>query len=192
MLNLFYKQAKYMDEILQYMLSGECIMFLLCHETENPIQVWKKMIGNKDPAEAKKQDPNSLRAIHGSSLIRNEFHGSDDPFSANKERDIFKFPIPQKVPEFKFDKMLVSMETLHKFLYPPNLEHSNALERLDIFAIYGPCINYHSVDQCLCKNCAVIGKEHLEEVRATLIQSEQAKLGIKVRQPPPSNTTSRT
>lgn len=42
--------------------------------------------------------------------------------------------------------MLVSLETLYKFLFPPNLEHSNLLERLDIFAIYGPCVNYHSVD----------------------------------------------
>ena len=52
------------------------------------------MIGNKDPVEAKKQDPQSLRALYGVSLIKNEFHGSDDPSSANKERDIFKFPIP--------------------------------------------------------------------------------------------------
>lgn len=46
-----------MEDILTYMLSGECIMLLLCHETENPIAVWKKMIGNKDPVEAKKSDP---------------------------------------------------------------------------------------------------------------------------------------
>ncbi|CAD8175836.1 unnamed protein product [Paramecium octaurelia] len=187
-LNLFYKQQKYMDEIMTYMLSGECVMFLLCHETENPILVWKKMIGNKDPIEAKKADPQALRAIYGTSIIKNEFHGSDDPFSANKERDIFKFPIPQKIPDFKFDKMLVSLETLFKFLYPPNLEHSNALERLDIFAIYGPCVNYHSVDQCLCRECALIGKEHLEGVRESLITSEQTKLGIKIR-PQPTTAT---
>jgi len=83
-----------MDEIMTYMLSGECIMFLLCHETENPITVWKKIIGNKDPIEAKKLDPNCLRSLYGSTIIKNEFYGSDDPFSANKERDIFKFPIP--------------------------------------------------------------------------------------------------
>lgn len=42
--------------------------------------------------------------------------------------------------------MLITEEQLFKFICPPNLEHSNALERLDIFAIYGPCVNYHSVD----------------------------------------------
>lgn len=91
-------------------------------------------------------DPNCLRAQHGTTAVRNEFHGSDNPYSANKERDIFKFPIPQKVPDFHFDRMLVSLESLFKFLYPPNLEHSNANERMDLFALYGPTVNYHSVD----------------------------------------------
>jgi nucleoside diphosphate kinase len=52
------------------------------------------MIGASDPIEAKKSSPDSLRAKFGSSQIKNEFHGSDTPFDANKERDIFKFPIP--------------------------------------------------------------------------------------------------
>ena len=87
-----------------------------------------------------------MRALFGTSIIKNEFHGSDNPQGANKERDIFRFPIPQKVPEFKFNKMLVSLENLFKLLYPPNLEHSNANERMDLFAMYGPSVSYHSVD----------------------------------------------
>ena len=55
------------------------------------------MIGSSDPIEAKKSEPNSLRSKFGKDWIRNEFHGSDSPFDANKERDVFKFPIPQKV-----------------------------------------------------------------------------------------------
>lgn len=54
--------------------------------------------------------------------------------------------------------MLLSLETIFKFLYPPNLEHSNANERMDLLALYGPVVNYHSVDQCLCKTCSRIGK----------------------------------
>ena len=50
---------------------------------------------------------------------------SDNRFGANKDRDIFQFPIPQKVPDFKFDKFLISKEMLMKFLHPPHLEHSN-------------------------------------------------------------------
>jgi nucleoside diphosphate kinase len=29
------------------------MVLLLCHETENPIKIWKKLIGHMDPNEAK-------------------------------------------------------------------------------------------------------------------------------------------
>ena len=67
---------------------------------ESPIVRWKKMIGDKEPAEDKAKDPNSLRAKYGVDIIRNAFHGSDDPKSANKERDVFLFPVPEKPPDF--------------------------------------------------------------------------------------------
>lgn len=35
------------------MLSGECCVILMCHETENPIEKWKNMIGHKNPETAK-------------------------------------------------------------------------------------------------------------------------------------------
>jgi nucleoside diphosphate kinase len=75
------------------MLSGESTILLLCNEKEDPIEKWKKMIGNKDPVEAKKEGEN-LRAIYGESIIKNELHGSDDVFDSNKERDTFRFRIP--------------------------------------------------------------------------------------------------
>lgn len=31
-------------------------------------------------------------------------------------------------------------------MFPPNLEHSNSTGRLDLFALYGPTVNYHSVE----------------------------------------------
>lgn len=50
-LNVFYKHHKkdYHDDICDYMLSGECCVILMCHETENPITFWKEIIGYKDP-----------------------------------------------------------------------------------------------------------------------------------------------
>jgi hypothetical protein len=82
------------------------------------------------------------------------------------------------VPEFSFNKMLISLENLFKFLYPPNLEHSNANERMDLFALYGPSVNYHSVDNCFCTPCSRICKALLEEVKDRKIADERAKLGI--------------
>ena len=35
------------------MLSGDSVVLLLCHETENPIEKWKKLIGKCDPEVAK-------------------------------------------------------------------------------------------------------------------------------------------
>jgi len=45
-------------------------------------------------------------------------------------------------------------------LFPPNLEHSNSSGRLDLFALYGPIINHHSVDYCFssANGCQAPGK----------------------------------
>ena len=47
------------------MTSGDCLVLLLTHETEDPIKKWKEMIGDKDPEKAKSDNPESLRAIYG-------------------------------------------------------------------------------------------------------------------------------
>lgn len=59
----------------------------------------------------------------GISII--DVNSSDDILQANKERDIFKFPIPQKIPDFKFDKYMISKGMILKFLHPPHIEHSD-------------------------------------------------------------------
>ena len=42
------------------------------------------MIGPMDPEQAKKNNPNSLRAKYGTSIVKNEFFGSDNASDANK------------------------------------------------------------------------------------------------------------
>lgn len=106
-----------------------------------------------------REDPKSLRGKYGKDIIQNGLHGSDDPRSANKERDIFLFQIPERPPAFECIKQKISLETIFKFLYPPNLEHANSTGRLDLIALYGPIVNYHSVDSCFCRNCMKIAKE---------------------------------
>lgn len=93
-------------------------------ENGDPISIWKKMIGPVDPDQAKKSDPESLRAKNGKSLIKNEFGGSDNPIEANKERKIFNFRIPQKPPEFYDDPYKITIKSIKQFLHPPNLEHT--------------------------------------------------------------------
>lgn len=138
------------------------------------------MIGPSNPEVAKRDKPDSLRAVYGISYIKNEFHGSDDPISANRERDIFKFPIPQKIPVFTYDVYKIKLEMLFKFLYPPNIEHPRVNARLDVFGLYGPIVNHHSVDTCFCKNCMKFAKEYVLEQKQKKYIKEMTKMGIEV------------
>ena len=40
-------------------------------ENKDPIDMWKKMIGPMNPEDAKKSDPESLRAKYGKSIVKN-------------------------------------------------------------------------------------------------------------------------
>lgn len=147
---------------------------------ESPIVRWKNLIGNKDPEVAKTEDPlpagkvpnpetedgepqidstqPRIRGIYGKDAIRNAFWGSDDAKAANKERDVFLLPIPERPPPFSYIKTKVTIDNILKFMFPPNLEHSNSTGRLDIFALYGPTVLYHSVDSCFCVDCTPLAK----------------------------------
>lgn len=127
--NLYYKHEKkpYFTDLVSYNSTGESLVLLLSHKSEDPISLLQTVIGDKDPAEAKKLDPDCLRAKHGKDIIKNEFYCSDDQLGANKDRDIFMFPIPQKEPDFKMESKKVSLSMLWSFLHPKNMEHSEVV-----------------------------------------------------------------
>lgn len=54
-INLYYKHTEkdFFDNMVKFMMNGESVILLLTAEGENPIQKWKKFIGNPDPVEAK-------------------------------------------------------------------------------------------------------------------------------------------
>ena len=113
-LNLFYpyRNATFFADIQEHMMTADSIVLLLINKVdsvydeekeedvklEDPITRWKKMIGDKEPSEAKTKDANCLRAKYGVDLIKNGFHGSDDPKGANKERDVFLFLFQRNHP----------------------------------------------------------------------------------------------
>lgn len=72
------------------------------------------------------------------------------------------FQIPERPPPFEYERTKISMETIFAFLYPTNLEHANSTGRLDLLALYGPIVNYHSVDSCFCTMCVKVAKSQLE------------------------------
>jgi hypothetical protein len=40
-----------------------------------------------------------------------------------------------------------------KFLFPEKPNHPDVSGRLDIFAKYGPVLDYHMLDLCFCRDC---------------------------------------
>jgi nucleoside diphosphate kinase len=192
-LNLLYpyRNATFFADIQEHLMTAESIVMVLINKVEtvydeqkdedvkleSPIVRWKALVGDKNPNDARASDPKSLRAIYGIDIIKNAFHGSDDPKSANKERDIFLFPIPERPPEFSYIRTKITMDTILKFLFPPNLEHSNSTGRLDLFALYGPIVCYHSVDACFCGKCTKIAKAQLEESIKEKQALERKRLG---------------
>lgn len=172
---------------------------------ESPIVRWKQLIGNKDPDAAKTEEPlpslkvanpdpeaeekeidevqNRLRGVFGKDSIRNAFWGSDDAKAANKERDIFLLPIPEKPPAFSYIKTKVSIDNILKFMFPPNLEHSNSTGRLDLFALYGPTVLYHSVDSCFCSDCTPLAKNQLKLAIYKRQEAARKKSGLSADDP---------
>jgi hypothetical protein len=119
----------------------------------------------------------------------NGVHGSDDPKAANKERDIFLFQIPERPPAFEYDKSKIALDTIFKFLYPTNLEHANSTGRLDLLALYGPIVNYHSGDSCFCNSCVRTAKDQLELKIKEKTLSERRKSGMTQESSPSKNKT---
>jgi nucleoside-diphosphate kinase len=56
---------------------------------EGAIAKWRKLIGPTNCDVARKEAPNSIRAIFGQEGVRNACHGSDSPGSAQREIDFF-------------------------------------------------------------------------------------------------------
>ncbi len=178
--NLFnkYKDEEFYEQIQEEMVSGDSLVLVLTNKLEskfdeerkeevkidNPIDRVKRLIGDKDPDVARSANPESWRGLFGTDLICNAFFSSDNAKEANREREIFHFPIPQKIPEFHYEKHKLVVEDLLKFIFPPNLEHSNSTGRLDLFALYGPVVNHHSVDKCFCTVCTPLAKQQLLDV----------------------------
>lgn len=119
----------------------------------------------------------------------NALHGSDDPKCANKERDIFLFQIPERPPPFEYVKSKISLDTIFSFLYPTNLEHANSTGRLDLLALYGPIVNYHSVDSCFGNCCVRIAKDQLESKIREKTLNDRKKSGMSMDASPSKTKT---
>ncbi|KPP74946.1 hypothetical protein Z043_105851 [Scleropages formosus] len=79
----------FFPSLIVFMSSGPIVALVLARE--QAIDSFKALIGPVNPTIAKETHPNSLRAIYGTSDLRNALHGSDN-FSAAEREIKFIFP----------------------------------------------------------------------------------------------------
>jgi nucleoside diphosphate kinase len=96
----FYKEHQgksYFDQLIKYMDGGVITWFIITHEKEDAIQLWRKLMGNYNDATLGKQ---TLRGIFGDKdyLMYNFFHGSDSEESFIRESELLLKTIqPKKI-----------------------------------------------------------------------------------------------
>lgn len=73
----------FFHELITHMTSGRCLAIELC--APDVVKKWRQMMGPTDPEEAKKVNPECIRALYGTNLPKNAAHGSDSAESAARE-----------------------------------------------------------------------------------------------------------
>ncbi len=180
--NLYFKHTTkdYFVDITEHMTCGPVAILVLTNKEDtyldengiktyydSPVQRWKEMIGDKDPNVAK-SDENALRGQYGKDLIHNGFWGSDNVSDAYRELSMFMLPLPAIPPKFVYDENLIKLKTIMNFLLPPKPDHPDISGRLDLIGKYGPIMDYHILDICLCQNCRKIIKDILKKKGVTM------------------------
>uniref|UniRef100_A0A9J8C7U7 NME/NM23 family member 9 n=1 Tax=Cyprinus carpio carpio TaxID=630221 RepID=A0A9J8C7U7_CYPCA len=83
----------YFQELIQFMSSGPSHVLLISKTEgcEDVIPAWREFIGPPDVEEARRTQPESLRAQYGTETLLNALHGSSDSEQASRELAFF-FP----------------------------------------------------------------------------------------------------
>lgn len=83
---LEHQGKSFYDSLVQYITSGPIVAMELVGP--NAIAKWRELIGPTNLETAKRDAPNSLRALYARSTTENFAHGSDSPTSAQRELGI--------------------------------------------------------------------------------------------------------
>ncbi len=83
-----HKGKPFYNSLISYITSGDVVVCLLEAETNNLIEIVRKMIGKTNPADA---EPGTIRGDFGLTMEANVIHASDSVESMKKEASIF-FP----------------------------------------------------------------------------------------------------
>lgn len=74
--NLYYRHKKkpYFKELVIYNSCGPSLVLLVSHKDDEPIDRMKEVIGDKDPELAKMEQPKTIRALYGDTLVKNAIY----------------------------------------------------------------------------------------------------------------------
>lgn len=78
---------EFYSDLIDHMTSGPVIALALVGS--DAVSVWRQSLGPTNPAQAKVEKPDSIRAKFGTVNPRNAVHGSDSAASAKREMDFF-------------------------------------------------------------------------------------------------------
>ena len=81
---LVHADKPFYNELCEFMTSGPIIVQMI--EGENAIELYRKVMGSTNPAEA---DENTIRKKFATSIQENAVHGSDSEDNALKELNFF-------------------------------------------------------------------------------------------------------
>lgn len=75
--------APYWPTHLEHMLSGDCLAMWVAGE--DAVAAVRALLGPTDPVIARRDAPDTLRALYGAQLPKNHAHASDSPEAATRE-----------------------------------------------------------------------------------------------------------
>lgn len=87
---MFYMEhegREFFERLVNLMLEGPVLA--MCISGHNAIKKWREIQGPTDPADARRDCPNSIRAQFGTNATRDACHGSDSVESAEREVRLF-------------------------------------------------------------------------------------------------------
>ncbi|KAJ1926539.1 hypothetical protein IWQ60_003714 [Tieghemiomyces parasiticus] len=107
------------DDQMAYLTCAPCLALEL--QKDDAVRSWLQLIGPADPAEAKAQAPDSLRAHFGTDSVRNAVHGPPDVTAATQQIQLI------------FSPDVVELEALSANDYSPRAMDSDPAERTLVF-----------------------------------------------------------
>ncbi|KAJ1917825.1 hypothetical protein IWQ60_007672 [Tieghemiomyces parasiticus] len=107
------------DDQMAYLTCAPCLALEL--QKDDAVRSWLQLMGPADPAEAKAQAPDSLRAHFGTDSVRNAVHGPPDVTAATQQIQLI------------FSPDVVELEALSANDYSPRAMDSDPAERTLVF-----------------------------------------------------------